>query len=59
MRGDFNRHIDKERIRYETIHGRYKFGDENKAGISILDFAVMYNLIIANTHFREKIFNNI
>ena len=43
------------------VHGGYGFGDRNKVGVSILDFAVAYDLIIANIYFkkRDKIFNYI
>ena len=39
---------------YETVHGRYEFGDRNEAGRNILDFAVAYDLILANTYFKKR-----
>ena len=54
MGGDFNGHVGKKRDGYETVHGGYGFRDRNEAGVSILDFAVAYNLIIANTYFKKR-----
>ena len=36
------------------VHGGYGFGDRNKASVSILDFAVAYDLILANTYFKKR-----
>ena len=52
--GDFNGHVGKKRDGYEMVHGGYGFGDRNEAGVSILDFAVAYDLILANTYFKKR-----
>ena len=39
---------------YEMVHGGYGFGDRNEASMNILDFAVAYDLIIANTYFKKR-----
>ena len=52
--GDFNGHVDKYRRGYEMVHGGHGFGDINDSGEAILDFAVAYDLIVANTFFRKR-----
>ena len=47
--GDFNGHACKDRNGYERVHSGYGFGDLNEAGVSILDFTIVYDLIVANT----------
>ena len=54
IRGDFNGHVGKGRGGYEMVHGGHDLGDRNNSGEAILDFAVAYNLIIANTFFRKR-----
>ena len=51
---DFNGHVGKKRDGYEMVHGGYGFGDRNEADVSILDFAVAYDLILANTYFKNR-----
>ena len=52
--GNFNGHVGKDRNGYERVHGGYGFGDRNEAGVSILDFAVAYDRIVANTFFKKR-----
>ena len=52
--GDFNGHVGKDRGGYEMVHGGQGFGDRNNFGEAILDFAVAYDLIVANTFFRKR-----
>ena len=52
--GDFNGHVGKDRRGYEMVHGGHGFGDKNDAGEAILDFAVAYDLIVANTFCRKR-----
>ena len=52
--GDFNGHVIKDRRGYELVHGGHGFEDKNDSGEAILDFAVAYNLIVANTLFRKR-----
>ena len=54
IRGDFNGHVGKDRRGYEMVHGGHGFGDRNDSGEAILDFAVAYDLIVANTFFRKR-----
>ena len=39
---------------YEMVHGGYGFEDRNEAGMSILDFAIAYDLILANSYFKKR-----
>ena len=52
--GDFNGHVGKDRRGYEMVHGGHGFGDRNNSDEAILDFAVAYDLIAANTFFRKR-----
>ena len=54
MGGDFNGHVGKDNKSYERVHGGFGFGDRNLMGDSILDFAVAFDLIIANTYFEKR-----
>jgi len=52
--GDFNGHIGSRGEGYKTVHGDLGYGVRNSAGVSILDFAVAYNLSIVNSYFRKR-----
>ena len=54
IRGDFNGHVGKDHRGYEMVHGGHVFGDRNDFGETILDFAVDYGFIVANTFFRKR-----
>ena len=47
--GDLNGHVGTSRYGYDSVHGGFDFGERNEPGNSILDFALSYNLISANT----------
>ena len=47
--GDFNGHVGNSRSGFENVYGGYGFGDRNDAKNSILDFAISYDMILANT----------
>ncbi|GMP99055.1 hypothetical protein CsSME_00046690 [Camellia sinensis var. sinensis] len=47
--GDFNSHVGIDKLGYERVHDGYGFGDRNEAGESILDFALAYDLVVANS----------
>ena len=51
--GDFNGHVGNSRSGFENVYGGYGFGVRNDARNSILDFAVSYDMILANTWFRK------
>ena len=46
--GDFNGHIETSRYGFNSVHG-FDFGERNEPGNLILDFALSYDLILANT----------
>jgi len=52
--GNFNRHIRSRREGYETIHGDFGYSVRNSGGVSILDFAVAYELSIVNSYFKKR-----
>ena len=47
--GDFNGHVGNSRSGFENVHGGYDFRDRNDARNLILDFAISYDMILANT----------
>jgi hypothetical protein len=51
--GDLNGHVGSTNAGYELAHGGFGYGSRNQ-GEDILDFAVAYNLGIANTFFRKR-----
>ena len=50
---NFNGHVGNSRSGFENVHEGYGFGDRNDVGNSILDFAVSYDMILANTWFKK------
>ncbi|XP_055821985.1 uncharacterized protein LOC129890458 [Solanum dulcamara] len=52
--GDFNGHIGSVSKGYDEVHGGFGFGDRNGEGISLLDFAKAFGLVIANSSFSKK-----
>lgn len=52
--GDFNGHIGVDADKYETVHGGFGFGERNNGGVSVLDFAVAYNLLVVNSFFKKE-----
>jgi len=51
---DFYGHIGRRRDGYETIHESFGYCERNSGGVSILDFAVAYELLIVNSYFKKK-----
>ncbi|KAJ1279118.1 hypothetical protein BS78_04G131400, partial [Paspalum vaginatum] len=54
IRGDLNGHVGTSNGGYELAHGGFGYGSRNQEGEEILDFAVAYDLMIANTFFRKR-----
>ncbi|AQK50033.1 hypothetical protein ZEAMMB73_Zm00001d049314 [Zea mays] len=50
---DLNGHVGSKNVGYELAHGGFGYGSRNQEE-DILDFAVAYNLVIANTFFRNR-----
>ena len=38
----------------EAVHGGFGYGSRNQEGAEVLDFAVAFDLMIANTFFRKR-----
>jgi hypothetical protein len=48
-------HICSTRVDFDGVHGGFGYGSRNQEGKSILNFALAYDLIIANTIFRKRV----
>jgi hypothetical protein len=53
--GDLNGHVDSTRVGLDGVHGGFEYGSRNQEGEGILNFALAYDLIIANTLFRKRV----
>jgi hypothetical protein len=51
---DLNCHVCSTNVGYELARGGFRYGSRHQEGEDILDFAVAYNLVIANTFFRKR-----
>ena len=51
--GDLNG-LGISRYVFDSVHRGFSFGERNEPGNSILDYALSYDLILANTWFRER-----
>jgi hypothetical protein len=51
---DLNSHVGTVRGGFERVHGGFEYGEQNQEGEDILNFAIAYNLMVANTFFRKK-----
>jgi len=51
--GDFNRNIGAEANGDDTAHEDFSFRERNNRGVSVLDFAVAYDLLVANSFFKK------
>ena len=52
--GDFNGHIGKEAVNYNSVHGGFGYGVRNESGEILIEFALAKELVIANSIFRKK-----
>jgi hypothetical protein len=55
IRGDLNGHVGSTRVGFERVHGGFGYGSRNQEGEDILNFALAYDLIVANTLFRKRV----
>jgi hypothetical protein len=53
--GDLNGHVGSTREDFEGVHGGFGYGSRNQEGEGILNFALVYDLIIANSLFRKRV----
>jgi hypothetical protein len=53
--GDLNEHVGSNRVSFDGVHGGFGYGSMNQEGEGILNFALAYDLIVANTLFRKRV----
>jgi hypothetical protein len=53
--GDLNGHVGSTRVGFNGVHGGFGYGSRNQEGEGILNFALAYDLIVANTIFRKRV----
>jgi hypothetical protein len=51
--GDLNGYVGATNVGYERVHGGFGYGSSNK-GEDVLNFALAYDLLLANTLFRKR-----
>ena len=51
--GDLNGHVGTTSTGFETVHGGFWYESRNQEG-GVLDFAIAFDLMIANTFFRKR-----
>jgi hypothetical protein len=54
--GDLNGHVGFTRVGFDGVHGGFGYGSRNQ-GEGILNFALAYDLIVANTLFRKRVYH--
>ena len=54
MTGDWNAKIGSENADWESVMGKYGYGDRNERGERLLEFATTHDLYICNTRFQQK-----
>jgi hypothetical protein len=47
-------HVGTIRGGFERVHGDFGYDEQNQEGKDILNFAIAYDLMVANTFFRKK-----
>ncbi|XP_009591600.1 uncharacterized protein [Nicotiana tomentosiformis] len=52
--GDFNSHIGEASRGYDEVHNRFSFGVTHEGGISLLDFAKAFDLVLVNSCFQNR-----
>ena len=52
--GDLNGHVGTSSVGFEVVHGGFRYGSRNQEGEKVLDFAIAFDLMIANTFFRKR-----
>ena len=51
--GDFNGHVGRSSLGYIGIHGGFGWGERNRDGERILEFADSLDMVVGNTFFQE------
>ena len=52
--GDLNGHVGTTNVGFERMHGGFGYGSRSQEGEDVLNFALAYDLLIANTLFRKR-----
>ena len=53
--GDLNGHVGASNGGFERVHGGFGYGSRNQEGEDVLNFALAYDMLIANTLFRKRV----
>ena len=51
--GDFNAHVGRSSLGYDGIHGGFGWGERNRDGERILEFADSLDMVVGNTFFKK------
>ena len=54
LTGDWNAKIGTDNDDWQSVMGRYGYGDRNERGERLLEFATVHNFYICNTRFEQK-----
>jgi hypothetical protein len=52
---DLNGYVGSTRVGFDGVHGGFRYGSRNQEGKCILNFALAYDLIVANTLFIKRV----
>lgn len=52
--GDWNAKIGSDNTNWDSVMGKYGYGDRNERGDRPLEFAALHNLYICHTKFQQK-----
>jgi hypothetical protein len=55
IREDLNGHVGSTRVDFDGVHEGFGYGSRNQEGEGILNFALAYDLFVANTVFRNRV----
>jgi hypothetical protein len=55
IEGDLNGHVGSTRVGFDGVHRGFGYESRNQEGNGILNFALAYDLIVANTLFRKRV----
>jgi hypothetical protein len=53
--GDLNGYVGSTRVGFAGVHVGFGYGSRNQEGEGILNFALAYDLIVANSLFRKSL----
>jgi len=52
--GDLNGYVGTSSAGFKAVHGGFGYGSRNQEGEEVLDFAIAFDLMIANTFFHKR-----